>query len=61
MATVSPAQPRRAETRLFPSEAAGSELSEAYPLGYVAAKVATENEAGGHFQQPSRQRLDLDR
>jgi hypothetical protein len=27
-----------------------SDASEVYPLGYVAARVATENEAGDHFQ-----------
>src|ERR671921_124125 len=29
------------------------------PSGYVAAKLATENEVGGHFQRPS-QGLDFD-
>ena len=31
----SPAQPRRAETRLVPGKAAGESKLEAYPLGYV--------------------------
>jgi hypothetical protein len=31
----SPAQPRRAETRLVPGKAAGESKPEAYPLGYV--------------------------
>jgi hypothetical protein len=35
MATFSPAQPWRAETRLVPGKAAASEGPEAYPQGYV--------------------------
>lgn len=35
------------------SKAAGSVATEAYVVQYVAGRQATENEAGGHFQQPS--------
>ena len=35
MANISPAQPRRAETRLSSDAAAGEGSPEAYPLGYV--------------------------
>jgi hypothetical protein len=33
--TITPASPRRAKTRPFPKQAAGSEACEAYPLWYV--------------------------
>lgn len=36
----------------FPSKAAGSGATEAYPQGYVAGRRATENASGGRFQQP---------
>jgi len=51
-AFITPALPRRAKTRPFPSRAAGSGATEAYPQGYVAGRRASENAAGGCFQQP---------
>jgi len=38
--------------RLAPSKAAGNMATEAYSLGYVAGRHATENEVGGRFQHP---------
>ena len=37
--------------KTFSSKAAGSGATEAYPWGYVARRRATENAAGGCFQQ----------
>ncbi len=34
-AAITPARPKRAKTRSFPSKAAGEKQPEAYPLGYV--------------------------
>ncbi len=34
------------------NEAAGSMATEAYPLGYVARRLTTENEVGSRFQHP---------
>ena len=38
--------------RLVPGKAAGSMVTESYPLGYVAGKHATENEVGDRFEHP---------
>ena len=36
----------------FSNKAAGSPATDAYPLGYVAGRRATENDVGERFQQP---------
>lgn len=41
--------------KTIPSKAAGSGTTEAYPQGYLAGRRATENAAGGRFQQPQWQ------
>lgn len=50
---ISPAQPKRAKTRLVPGKAAASEEASRCTLRYVEPSERCENDAGELFQHPA--------